>query len=91
VIGLRSAVQDAQSRAIRLLADTGRPPPPEHRPEQGPSPSGEMLLEERSFGPIVATEAVPLLDELRRRVLAEQGAKLTIGWRLTRPVGGAGG
>jgi hypothetical protein len=32
-----------------------------------------------------------MLDELRRRVLAEQGARLTIGWRLTRPGGGADG
>jgi hypothetical protein len=49
-----------------------------------------VVVEERPFAPIVATEAVPLLDELRRRVLAEQGAKLTIGWRLTRPADGAG-
>lgn len=94
VIGLQSALQDAQSRAIRLLADTGRPPPPpDHRPEQGPPPlpPGEVVVEERPFGPIVAAEAVPVLEELRRRVLAEQGAKLTIGWRLTRPAGGADG
>jgi hypothetical protein len=96
VIGLQSALQDAQSRAIRLLADTGRPPPPpppEHRPEQSPPPlpPGEVVVEERPFGPIVDTEAVPLLDELRRRVLTEQGAKLMIGWRLTRPASRAGG
>jgi hypothetical protein len=94
VIGLQSALQDAQSRAIRLLADTGRPlPPPEQRPEQAPPPPppGEVVVDERSFGPIVATDAVRLLDELRRRVLAEQGAKLTIGWRLTRPGGETGG
>jgi hypothetical protein len=93
VIGLRSALQDAQSRSIRLLADTGRPAPPEHRPEQGPPPPppGEVVVEERAFSPIVAAEAVALLDGLRGRVLAERGATLTIGWRLTRPGGGTQG
>jgi hypothetical protein len=94
VIALRSALQDAQSRAIRLLADTGRPSQPaEHHPEQGPPrpPPGEVVIEDRPFGPIAAAEAIALLDELRRRVLAEQGAILTIGWRLTRPSGGADG
>jgi hypothetical protein len=91
VMSLQSALQEAQSRAIRLLADTGRPPSPEPRLEQRPPslPPGEVVVEERPFGPIVATEAVPLLDELRRRILAEHGATLTIGWRLTRPAGGA--
>jgi hypothetical protein len=93
VIGLQAALQDVQSRAIRLLADTGRPPSPEPRPEQRPpslSP-GEVVVEERPYGPIVAAEAVALLDELRRRVVTERGATLTIGWRLTRPGGGAQG
>ena len=97
VVGLQSALQEAQSRAIRLLADTGRPPPPpppedrreEERPP--PPPPGEVVIEERPFGSIAAAEAVALLDELRRRVLAEQGATLTIGWRLTRLAGGADG
>jgi hypothetical protein len=90
VVGLQSALQDAQSRAIRLLADT-RPPSPPQPPEPPAPPRGEVLLDERSFGPIAAAEAITLLDELRRRVLAEPGAMLTIGWRLTRPGGGAGG
>jgi hypothetical protein len=95
VIGLQAALQDAQSRAIRLLADTGRPlpQPPEPRPEQSPPPlpPGEVVVEERPYSPIIAAEAVALLDELRRRVVVERGGTLTIGWRLTRPGGGAQG
>jgi hypothetical protein len=93
VIGLQAALQDVQSRAIRLLAETGRPLSPEPRPEQPPPslPPGEVVVEERPYGSIVASEAVALLDELRRRVSAERGATLTIGWRLTRPGGGAQG
>jgi hypothetical protein len=74
VLGLQSVLQDVQSRAIRLLADTG----------QTLSPC-EVVIEERPPVPIAATEAVALLDDLRRRVSTEPDATLTIGWRLTRP------
>jgi hypothetical protein len=70
VIGLQSALQEAQSRAIRLLADTGPrppPPPPENITKEEPpppSPPGEVVVEERPFGSITAAEAVVLLDGL---------------------------
>jgi hypothetical protein len=97
-VGLQSALQEEQSRAIRLLADTRQPPPappPRSIPDGGtpppPPPPGEVLVEERSLAPVAAAEAVALLDDLRQRVSAESNATLTIGWRLTRPGGRAGG
>ena|ERR1700730_14821944 len=99
-VGLQSALQDVQSRAIRLLADTRQPPPPPPPPPPRsgldggtpppPPPPGEVLVEERSLAPVAATEAVALLDDLRQRLSAESNATLTIGWRLTRPARGAG-
>jgi hypothetical protein len=95
-VGLQSALQEVQSRAIRLLADTRQPPPPTP-PRSGPAGDtpppapGEVLVEERSLAPVAATEAVALLDDLRQRVSAEPNATLTIGWRLTRPGGGTAG
>jgi hypothetical protein len=98
-VGLQSALQDVQIRAIRLLADTRQPPPAAYRrsgpdgdipPPSPPSPD-EVLVDERALAPVGATEAVALLDDLRQRVSAEPDATLTIGWRLTRRGRGAGG
>jgi hypothetical protein len=95
-VNLQSALQEVQSRAIALLADTRHhpqsPPPQKADGSQPRSPSyDEIVIEQRDLAPVAATEAVALLDELRQRIAAEPGAILTIGWRLTRPVGGAAG
>jgi hypothetical protein len=47
------------------------------------------VIDERATAPLAADQAMDALDELRRRVAAEPSARLTIGWRLTRP--GRGG
>ena len=81
VVGLQPVLQDTQTRAIRLLADTRRPLPP--------PPPDEVLIDERVSAPVAAAEAIPLIDGLQKRLSAEPGATLTIGWRLTRRTGAA--
>ena len=77
VVALQPVLQDAQTRAIRLLADTRRPPPP-------PPPPEEVVIDQRDLALVAAAEAIPLLEGLHKRLSAEPGATLTIGWRLTR-------
>ena len=95
VVPLQAALRDAESRSFRLLADTRTGPLPEPpKPPAGPqppppAPPGEEVIDERATAPLAADQAVDALDALRRRVAAEPGARLTIGWRLTRP--GRGG
>ena len=101
-VQLRPVLRDAQTRASRLLAetvqppsrsDTGRPPPEPSAPEPEPPPpppQGEEVVEERQMAPLNVTDAVAMLDSLRGRVAATPGAKLTLGWRLTKPKGGGG-
>jgi hypothetical protein len=87
VVPLQPVLQDAQTRAIRLLADTRRPPPQiDPRPQPPPD---EIILDERASASVAAAEAIPLLDGLQKRLSAEPGATLTIGWRLTRRRGAA--
>jgi hypothetical protein len=82
VVPLQPVLQDAQTRAIRLLADTRRPPSPS--PSPPPPPPDEIILDERASGSVAAVEAIALLDGLQKRLSAEPRATLTIGWRLTR-------
>ncbi len=95
VVPLQAALREAESRSFRLLADTRSGPQPEPpKPPAGPqppppAPPGEEVIDERATAPLAADQAVDALDALRRRVAAEPGARLTIGWRLTRP--GRGG
>lgn len=82
VVSLQPVLQNAQTRAIRLLADTRRPlltPPP-----SPPLPPDEVILDERASASIAAAEAIPLLEGLQKRLSAEPVATLTISWRLTR-------
>jgi hypothetical protein len=89
VVVLQPVLQDAQTRAIRLLADTRRSVPPTDTPRPQPLQPDEVILDERPSAPVVAVEAIPLLDGLQKRLSAEPGATLTIGWRLTRRTGAA--
>ena len=92
VIPLRSALQDATTRASRLLAESVPPPPPTPPPPEPPPPPppppGEEVIEERQAVTLGAADAGSTLEQLRGRVLATPGARLTLSWRLTRPKGG---
>lgn len=98
---LGPALQEVQRRASRLLAENvpspTRPPveaaptePPPPPPPPAP-PQGEEIVEERQMVSLAAGDATELLDQLRSRVLATPGSKLTLGWRLTRPAAGGRG
>jgi hypothetical protein len=99
-VQLATMLQEVLRRASRLLAETVQPPPP--RPDPGPqapqsgpisppaSPPGEEVVEERQASSLDATDGAAVLDQLRGRLMATPGARLTLGWRLTRPKGGGG-
>ena len=90
VVALKPVLRDLQSRATRLLSETGSsggggadssvspplPPPP---------PPGEEVMEERRQVILDAAEAATTLERLRERLAAEPLSRLTISWRLTRP------
>ncbi|MGB8843780.1 MAG: phage resistance protein [Aliidongia sp.] len=92
---LRPVLKDAQTRASRLLAETvptvppivpihaEEPTSPPPRPE--PMPIGEELVEERQTQALDADDALVVIEDLRTRLSTTPGAKLTFGWRLTRP------
>jgi|HubBroStandDraft_1064217.scaffolds.fasta_scaffold00063_38 hypothetical protein len=91
---LRPVLKEAQIRASRLLAETVTAPPavasqpPVPIPAAVapvPAPVGEELVEERQIDALGAIDALAVIDELRTHVNATPGAKLTLGWRLTRP------
>lgn len=92
-VPLAPVLKDIQARASRLLADSGgtRPPPPPPPggdpppPPPPPPPADEEVVEQRQTDALGAAEASRLLDELSRRLASTPGAKLTLGWRLTRP------
>jgi len=92
-VPLRPVLREAQTRASRLLAETALRPgtsPPVSPPAPAPPPAGEEIIEERQTESLDAADAVATLEQLRGRVAATPGVRLTIGWRLTRPKGGGG-
>lgn len=95
VVPLKPVIQEAQARAARLLADlrARRPesPLPPSPPPPLPPSHDEEVLDERTEAVLEATEATVALEELRTRLAAEPGSKLTIRWRLTRPRHGGRG
>jgi hypothetical protein len=94
-VPLAPVLQEAQRRASRLLAETvapgPRPPDVETPMPEGPRPSppppapSEEVIEERQTSTFGATDGAAVLEELRGRLIATPGAKLTLQWRLTRP------
>ena len=98
-IQLQPVLQEAQRRASRLLAETvERPPPrpdagaqpPQPEPPPPPPPPGEEVVEEQQTPSLDAAGGAALLEQLRGRLMATPGARLTLHWRLTRPQGGGG-
>ncbi|TDH61146.1 phage resistance protein [Dankookia rubra] len=93
-IALKPVLRDAQTRASRLLAETVQHPPtpqpplPPPEPPPPPPPPGEEVVEERQTLALEGSDATALLETLRVRVAATPGARLTLGWRLTRRKGG---
>lgn len=95
-VALEPVLRDVQTRASRLLAEAAPPAGPSPRPDPEPDapppppppPPGEELVEERQMAALDAAQAGALLDELHARVNRTPGAKLTLGWRLTRRQGG---
>lgn len=92
-VQLRPVLRDVQTRASRLLAEpqpTGGEPPDPDPPPPPPPPPGEEVVDERQQVVLDGTAATAAIDELRGRLVASPGARLTISWRLTRPkTGGA--
>jgi len=89
-VQLKPTLRDVQTRASRLLAET-KPddrPPPGDGPAPPPPPPGEELVDERQQVVLDASAATAAIDELRGRLVASPGARLTISWRLTRPKSG---
>ncbi|MER8601129.1 hypothetical protein NKH09_25145 [Mesorhizobium sp. M1339] len=87
VIALKPVLRDVQTRATRLLAESGSgrnvvPPPPP------PPPADEEIVDEQPQMVVDAREATETLDRLQKRLADEPGSKLTIAWRLTRPRSG---
>jgi hypothetical protein len=90
---LRPVLKDAQTRASRLLAETVPTVPPvvpthaeePTSPLPRPMPIGEELVEERQTQALDADDALVVIEDLRTRLSTTPGAKLTFGWRLTRP------
>jgi hypothetical protein len=98
VIALKPVLQDVQTRAARLLAETrpsGEAPPQHPRPPEAPQPPppslDEEIVDERPQMVLNAAEAALALDTLWQRLKTEPAAKLTISWRLTRPKQGGHG
>lgn len=91
-VQLKPVLRDLQNRASRLLAEAPplSPPAPPLDPPPPPPPSGEEVLDERREVVLDAPAATAAIDELRGRLAATPGARLTIAWRLTRPKAGGG-
>jgi hypothetical protein len=90
-VQLKPVLRDVQTRASRLLAEAPpAPPPPAPSPPTPlpPPPPGEELVDERREAVLDAPAAAAAIDELRDRLVASPGARLTISWRLTRPKSG---
>lgn len=87
---LDPTLKDAQSRASRLLADTGHlpgPSPTTPSPPPAPSPAGEEVVEDRQTAALDQAAAENVLDELKAKLATMPTARLTLSWRLTRPRG----
>jgi hypothetical protein len=95
VTALRPALQEATRRASRLLRESvqptsqPQPPTPQPIPAPAPPPPGEEVIEESQTVSLSASDAAPVLEKLRRRLMETPGARLTLAWRLTRPKGEA--
>lgn len=93
-VPLEPSLKDLQTRASRLLADTGQTAPPTAppvSPPPSPPPPGEEIVEEHQTEVLDHAAAETVLDELRARLAAMPTARLTLTWRLTRPSGGEKG
>ncbi len=85
-VQLKLILRDVQTRASRLLAEAPPSPPPPIPPAPAPAPpAGEEVVDERQQIVLDASAATAAIDELRGRLVASPGARLTISWRLTRP------
>jgi hypothetical protein len=100
VVALKPILQEVQSRAASLLADTrpdhGTPHQPHQQSQspQTPPPtvlSDEEVVDEQTQTVLGAAEATHALDKLQERLKTEPAAKLAISWRLTRPKQGGRG
>ena len=95
VTALRPALQEATRRASRLLRESvqptsqPQPPTPQPIPAPAPPPPGEEVIEESQTVSLSASDAAPVLEKLRGRLMETPGARLTLAWRLTRPKGEA--
>ena len=98
-VQLQPALQEAQRRASRLLAETVSPPPrpdpgaqpPQPEPPAPPAPPpGEEVVEEQQTSSLDVAGGAALLEQLRGRLMATPGGRLTLHWRLTQPKAGGG-
>jgi hypothetical protein len=90
-VQLKPILRDVQTRASRLLAEAPPTPFPSIPPlttAPPPPPPGEEVVDERQQIMLDASAATAAIDELRGRLVASPGARLTISWRLTRPKSG---
>ena len=92
-VALASTLRDAQTRAVRLLAEAAKskgPPKPDPGPGPGPGPRppidlpkpGKTTVSEGQEDGLAADKAETLLTRIQKDMKAKPSRKLSISWRI---------
>ena len=88
VTALRSALEQARAKALRLLTEAPPPPPPSATTATRRRCRRSGVVAAEAHSDLPAKEALAMLAQLERRLEAEPDGHLSIEWRLTRKTRG---
>jgi hypothetical protein len=83
-IALKPALDEQQSKAIRLLSEAARPPEPPPPPPPAPARPGTIVVREAQAADLDRRGAEKVLSEIGRELAADSELRLTITWRLLK-------
>lgn len=85
-IGLKGALAEQKSKALKLLTEAApvSPPPTNVAPPAEPPKPGTLVVSEDSRSDLSTSEALNSLEEIRTELTKDHDYRLSISWKITR-------